>query len=229
MMGRGLVHPLDLDHSANPPSHPQLLELLADEFAAMHFDMRALLRELALSETYQRSSELPPGTKDAPPTRYLAANLKPLSPEQLAWSLMQATGLTDAERKSLGKAANEPALHARVSGNVAPFIATFGSQPGHPEQGFQATLDQALFISNGRLIRGWLAPRPGNLMDRLLQAKDTGALSEELYLGVLTRLPSVEERQEIVEYLKGREKDRAAALEELAWALLASAEFRFNH
>src|SRR5262249_54981025 len=33
MMGRGLVHPLDMDHSANPASHPELLTLLADEFA----------------------------------------------------------------------------------------------------------------------------------------------------------------------------------------------------
>ena len=33
MMGRGLIHPLDLDHSENPPSHPDLLTLLADEFA----------------------------------------------------------------------------------------------------------------------------------------------------------------------------------------------------
>ena len=61
MMGRGLVHPLDLDHSANPPSHPELLDLLADEFAAHKFDVKWLLREIALSKTYQRSSELPAG------------------------------------------------------------------------------------------------------------------------------------------------------------------------
>ncbi len=34
MMGRGLVHPLDLHHSDNPPSHPELLDLLASEFVA---------------------------------------------------------------------------------------------------------------------------------------------------------------------------------------------------
>src|SRR5262245_50712773 len=59
MMGRGLVHPVDLDHADNPPSHPELLTLLADEFAEMKFDVRAFLRELALSQTYQRSSETP--------------------------------------------------------------------------------------------------------------------------------------------------------------------------
>src|SRR5262249_44921391 len=54
MTGRGLVSPLDMDHSGNPPSHPELLALLADEAAAHKFDVRWLLREIALSKTYQR-------------------------------------------------------------------------------------------------------------------------------------------------------------------------------
>jgi hypothetical protein len=228
MMGRGLIHPLDMDHSANPPSHPELLTLLADEFAAMNFNIRAFLRELALSKTYQRSSELPPGAKERLPKLYLAANLKPLSPEQLAWSLMQATGLTDAERLALGKKLSEQTLHARLAGNVAPFVRMFGSRPGQP-QDFHATVEQALFVDNGPLLRGWLTPRTGNLTDRLLKLKNADAVSEELYLSVLTRRPSDEERKEIADYLKDRVKDRWAALQELEWALLASAEFRFNH
>jgi hypothetical protein len=59
MMGRGLVEPLDLHHLDNPPSHPELLNLLADEIVVMKFDMRAFLRELALSRTYQRSIQAP--------------------------------------------------------------------------------------------------------------------------------------------------------------------------
>jgi hypothetical protein len=230
MMGRGLVHPVDLDHSTNPPSHPALLTLLADEFAAMKFDLRASLRELALSQTYQRSSELPAGVKEVPPESFGVANLKPLSPEQLAWSLMQATGLTDAERLALGKNLTEQALYTRLAGNVVIFVRLFGSQPGQPEgQSFQATLDQALFLENSDLVRGWLAPRPGNLTDRLLKLQDMQAAADELYLSVLTRRPSEEERKEVADYMKTRPQDRLAALQELAWALLASAEFRFNH
>jgi hypothetical protein len=229
MMGRGLVHPLDMDHSANPPSHPELLTLLADEFAAMKFDIRAFLRELALSKTYQRSSELPPGLKEAPPTSYLTAHLKPMSPEVLAWASMQATGLTDAERLALGKNANEASLYGRLAGNVAPFVKTFGGQPGHPQQGFQATLDQALFVANGSTIRGWLAPRAGNLTDRLLRLKDSKAVADELYLSILTRSSAADETEEVSKYLIGRDKDRPAAMQDMAWALLASAEFRFDH
>jgi hypothetical protein len=231
MMGRGLVHPLDLDHEANPPSHPELLRLLADEFAAHHFDVKWLLRELALSKTYQRSSALPPGARDLPDEKSFAvAALRPLSPEQLAFSVMQATGLADAERKALSAKANEAALYARLARNLAPFVAAFGGQPGESADApAQATLGQALFLRNGAQVNGWLAPRPGNLTDRLAHLGDNRAVAEELYLSVLTRLPSAEETKEVADYLAGRRADRPVALRELAWALLSSSEFRFNH
>ena len=230
LLGRGLVHPVDLDHSANPPSHPGLLALLARELAAMKFDLRAFVRELALSQTYQRASELRPGGEEVPPQSFAIALLKPLSPEQLAWSMMQATGLADAERRVLGKGASEPPLYDRLAGNVAPFVAAFGSRPGQPEgQDFQATLEQALFLRNGSLVRSWLAPRPETLTDRLLRLQAPDAAAEELYLSVLTRRPNPEERQEVAAYLRNHPKDQPAALQELVWALLASAEFRFNH
>ena len=218
MIGRGLVYPLDLDNPANPPSHPELLTLLANEIAATKFDIRNFLREIALSRTYQRSSELPAGVKDVSVKSLAAAHLKPLSPEQLAWSLMQATGRTDAERKALGKGATEAALYSRLATNVAPFVATFGGKPGQATGGFEATLDQTLFLVNGNLVHGWLPPRPGSLTDRLMQLKETDAVADELYLSVLTRLPAEDERKEVAEFLKGRTADRSAALQELTWA-----------
>jgi hypothetical protein len=230
MMGRGLVHPLDMDHPDNPPSHPQLLTLLADEFAAMKFDVKAFLRELALSQTYQRSSELPRGVEQVSADSFAVATLKPLSPEQLAWSLMQATGLTDVQRKRLGKNLSERTLYQALASNVVPFVRMFGGRAGGAENArFQATLDQSLFVNNGGLLRGWLAPQDGNLAQRLQALARPGDVAEEIYLSVLTRPPSAAERKEIADYLRGRTADRAAALQEIVWALLASAEFRFNH
>jgi hypothetical protein len=59
VMGRGLVHPVDLHHPANPPSHPAVLDLVTNEFVAQKFNMRWLLRELVLTRTYQRSIDPP--------------------------------------------------------------------------------------------------------------------------------------------------------------------------
>lgn len=227
LLGRGLVHPVDLDHEENPPSHPELLSVLADEFAKSGYDVKFLIREIVLSKTYQRSSVLPAGVKAVPDNAFAVAILRPLSPEQLSWSMMQATGLIDVERQTLK--GDDTALAVKLSANEAPFVALFGGQPGEPaDLGFQATLDQTLFLSNGALVRGWLAPRPGNLTDRLARCKTTTDLADELYLSILSRPPTAEERREVTDYLS-RARDRNAALPDLAWALLASAEFRFNH
>jgi hypothetical protein len=226
LMGRGLVHPLDYDHPGNPPSDERLLALLADDLAARKFDVRGFLRDIALSQTYQRSSELPPGAAEPDPEGFLNARLQPLSPEQLARALMQATGLVDAERKALGPKSTEAALEARLAPGVAPFVRAFANPPGTPAS-FDATLDQALFLANGALVRTWLTPRPGNLVDRLSSLSGE-AVAEELYLSVLTRRPTADERHVVADFL-ARRSDRIAALQDLGWALLASAEFRFNH
>jgi hypothetical protein len=93
LMGRGIVHPLDMHHAANPPSHPELLDALSKRLVAMKFDVKVFLRELALSATYQRSSFVPEGIdpKTLPVESFAVANMKGLSPEQLFDSLLIAT------------------------------------------------------------------------------------------------------------------------------------------
>lgn len=223
LMGRGLVEPLDMDSAANPPTHPELLDVLAADLAARRFDMRGFLRELALSEAYQRSSEMPASVEAKKVPLYAVAQLKPLTPEQLAWALMEATGLVESQRLALAKAATEANLYARLSANEAPFVRAFGGAAGQA-QAFDARMDQALFVANGPTVRGWLAPRAGGLLQRL--AKLSGKeLADELYLSVFTRHPDDDERRELAEYLKRRPD----GLADYAWALLASTEVRFNH
>ena len=229
MMGRGLFNPLDMDHPENPPSHPELLDLLAERIAAMNFDIKAFLRELALSQTYQRASALPAGVESLPPESYAVAQLKPLSAEQLALAALQATGVTDVQRTSLGANLNEPALYARLAGSLGPFVATFAGQAGQPEQSFQATLEQILFLSNGGVLRSWVAPQPGNLADRLNRIAEPAPAAEELFVSVLTRRPAAEEVAELTASLASRAQDRPAALQEWIWGLVTSDEFRFNH
>ena len=56
MLGRGIVHPVDLHHSDNPPSNPELLKLISDQFASSGFDLRWFVREIALSRVYQSAA-----------------------------------------------------------------------------------------------------------------------------------------------------------------------------
>ena len=108
------------------------------------------------------------------------------------------------------------------------FRRTFGGQPGEPEDLDSTTLDQSLFLKHGDTIRGLIAPRKGNLTHRLGQIKEPNGMADELFLSVYSRLPTDEERADVAAALQGP-ADRPAALREVVWALIASAEFRFNH
>lgn len=246
MMGRGLIHPVDLAHSENTPSHPELLQLLAEEFAAMKFDIKAFLRELALTHTYQRSSLLPVGEANVPPQSFRVALGKRISGEALARCALIACGELEAAKnvkaeKTKGKAGvadptsdaseeeRKPAKSAvTLQVLTQKFVTAFSGPAGEPETEFAASVAGALFLSNDQTVLSWLKRRSGNLMDRLAGLGDA-AVAEELYLSVLTRMPGDEERADVAAYLAKNAKRREAALGELVWGLLASTEFCVDH
>lgn len=228
MLGRGLVHPLDYDHSSNPASHPELLTLLADELAAKQFNINWLLREIALSKTYQRSSQTTTSPAEQLPDRFMIGQLRPLGPEPFGLSVLEATGYTDVVRNDLGKSLNDANLYAKLAPNITPFVRMFGTRAGEPEEGFLATLDQTLFLKHNAHLRNMISVRTGNLLERTSKATDLNQAVEDLYLSIYTRRPTAEERKDLLEVLQGA-SNRQALLSEVIWAMLASAEFRFNH
>src|SRR5262249_4422152 len=77
---RGLVNPVDNFHDDNPPSHPELLTLLADEFRRSNHDIKHVTRCLCNSQAYQRTSRPLPGNEsDSELFSHMA--VKVLSPE----------------------------------------------------------------------------------------------------------------------------------------------------
>ena len=241
LMGRGLSHPLDEMHSKNPPSHPKLLDLLAREFVSHGFDLKWLIREIMMSEVYQRSSRLPNGVPKVEPDSYRVSLPKGLTPEQLLRAVLRATGNVewakalevepDAEkfdRKGYFTGSNVE-LPPSLGEIESIFIQTFAHPPGTAEVDFSPGVNKSLFLMNDRLIQHWLKPRTGNLIDRLSKMDAPDSMAKEMYLAVLSRLPEKEEAIWITDYLARNEPRRTAALADLAWALLNSAEFTFNH
>ncbi|MFP6649117.1 MAG: DUF1553 domain-containing protein, partial [Pirellulaceae bacterium] len=184
--------------------------------------------------------------------RFAVSSLKPLQPEEFAWSLMQSVGLVEQTRGSViaeldknspmsdeDKADSakveerrrqvEEQVHEKLKGNVGQFVNLFGAAAGQPQDDFFSTVDQALFVANGGPIRGWLNPSGNNLAARLNSEQDVSLLAEELYLSVLTRRPSASETADVGDYLSNRAEEKTQAIQEMIWGLLASAEFRFNH
>lgn len=223
MLGRGLVYPLDLHHKANPPSHPELLDLLASEFVAHKFDVKWLLREIALSQTYQRSSALPEGVNDLPAETFLVALEKPLSAEQLLRSVLLVTGELS---RVLPNGAAESADYDKLRDR---FVKAFAAPPREPETEFAPSVKAALFLSNDSVVLGWLAPQSGNLADRLVQISESDKFADELYFSVLSRSPTAEERADAAAFLTKHADKRPKAIGELIWSLIASTEFCVNH
>ena len=242
VMGRGLVEPLDMMHADNPPSHPELLDLLANDLRDHDYDIRYLVRQLVLSKTYQLSSEVAADASDPAAQLYLNSALKPLTPEQLAWSTMQAVGLIELTRQAeLAKLKMdnedfdpaqadqalqlERAVHKALESHVATFIAVFASA----NSAFGPTAKQALFLENNDLLSSWLEPANGNLLDQLNGTASNDDAISTLYLVVLSRPARDEERQAMAQFLDTFAADRLTGLAQATRAILCSAEFRFNH
>lgn len=245
------------------PSPAKLAELeaawLAQEQAVAdaRFELAALRGRIELARAILEYRELAATDADKAAARYTAlvdrwtvqgqvAPLRPLTPEQLAASLMQATGvwagelsaaaakaekssaLTSApegDRPGLRRRLVQQELLARLRGTLSEFVRQYGGEAG---QDFQATVNQALFFGNGGTIDGWLKPSGENLMARLSKMDHDAQLAQAMYHAVLSRPASADEAQQVAVYLRGRQ-DKPQAIAEMAWALLASTEFLFNH
>jgi Protein of unknown function (DUF1549)/Protein of unknown function (DUF1553) len=228
MMGRGIVHPLDLHHSGNPPSHPELLVLIGDAFAEHHFDIQWMLRELALTRTYARSSVQPEADKAAPPSHFLVSIERRLSAEQLLQSTLQATGELDRVTE-IGEEADTHPSGPTIKELRKAFVDAFSNEAKEPEDEFKASVKGALFLMNSDLFLKLLKPRPGNLIQRLSEITDASVFADELFLSVFSRRPTQEEITEVSEYLDHNAERRTVAIGQLAWAMLTSMEFYVNH
>lgn len=218
LMGRGQVHPLDLLHNENPGSQPEVLDLISRELAAHDFDLRWLLRELALTRVYQRSTMAPFPADDIPLQSYRVALEKPLLSEQLLQSMLTATGMEGTVKDEKQRAE----LQAR-------FDKAFALPAREPEVEHAPSVKAALFLLNDTTVLGWLKPSENNLAARLEKLTDDAQLADELYLSILTRTPNEAERKVVVEHLARHAQQRTEAIRTLAWSLLASNEFGINH
>jgi hypothetical protein len=215
MLGRGIVQPVDEMDSRHPASHPELLAWLAHDFETSGCDIKRLVRAIALSRTYQLSSQPTHGTPAAP--ELFASGLeKPLMAEVLWRSFLIAAG--DMSRAG-EESADALALRKKM---VSAFPDLFATE-------YNASLQQAMFLTNNPLIDGMLKPAGENTAARLLRFPDARSIAREAFETVLGRYPTPDEEDHAVAYLNARADRKPAAVGQLLWALLTDAEFLMNH
>lgn len=214
MFGEGFTDPNDLAE----PDHAPVLELLEEDFRQSGYDLRRLVRLIALSEAYSLSASGALKTKIAQEKALARARLRPLNLEQLWSSTLDATGVEEAWSKM-------PAEKRRNQRNNLRrrFYSVFLR---HEDAALEEySLGQALWLLNGPMTNALLPPQ-GPLMRRLQGLDRVQDQIAALYFRVLGRHPS---KAELRALSKGATKgDRVAFLQDLAWGLLNSSEFLFN-
>jgi hypothetical protein len=215
LLGRGLVHPVDRMDSSRPPSHPELLDWLADDFARSGFDVKRLVRNITATRTYQLDSR--PAEQARPPAETFACALdKPLTAEVFARSMLIATG-------------NEAGTNGFTRSDLTQVQKLFAEAfPDVFPTENVSSLRQALFLSNNRTLETLTQSSSTNGLSPLA-ALDDKAKVKELFVRVLAREPDRAEMERALTHLRAHTEAPEAATRQLLWALLAGAEFRINH
>lgn len=236
MFGRGLVDPVDDLRDTNPATHPELLERLAEDFAEGGFDMRALLRQIAMSDAYGRGG--PSADMPAAVDRFYACMpARPLTPEVLMDALCDVTGVSE-EYKQYKDGDNKLPAGTRAIGlydlqQSSNSLAILGrcqraescdTAPG------PATLAARLHQINGPLLNVKIASPQGILHHLLISVAADEAILEAFYLRALSRFPTTAERQHWLRVVSATTtSERQDRWEDLVWGLLNCQEFTTNH
>lgn len=211
LFGRGIVDPPDEINARNAPSHPELLAWLTEDFAAHGYDVRRLLRGIALSRAYGLAPAPAPASSSsaanaAPPRdRFAAALERALTAEQLARSWRVAAGL----------APNDDELRRK----------TVAALPDVLPREYNATFQQAQFFTHSPALAAILKPAARGTVERLAALSSVDQRVRGAFLAAFGRAPDAEERRQVTAFLEARRERPAEAVRDLLWALLTSAEF----
>lgn len=221
LFGIGLVNPVDDFSSANPPSHPKLLTLLADELAKHDFDFKYLITAITRTQTYQRSSHRPDdGRSGSDDSLFAYMSVKGLTADQLYDSITQATGRTN------------PGVQNRMfAADGMQFRQTF-EQSDTPPTERQTSVLQALMSMNGIAIQRATDPKDSRTLRGIADYPLFNAEQriEAVFVATLSRKPTAAEMTRFLTYLKSKpEGKQREALSDIFWALLNSSEFVTNH
>jgi hypothetical protein len=228
-LGRGLVEPVDDVRATNPPTNPELLDALARHLVESKYDFRQLIRTITASRVYQLSSR-PNPTNERDELNYSRAPLKRIDAEVLLDMVCQTTGVGE---RFTGVPGQVRAVQLWDSKVPHYFLKLFGRpvrvSACECERNGEPSVAQVLHLLNGPEIEAKLSHEGGRIARLVREQKDNAAVAEELYLTFYSRPPTEKERQAAVTYLQRDPAKRRQAAEDLAWSLLNSLEFVFNH
>ena len=241
--GIGIVNSVDDLRASNPESNPALMAYLSQYLIEQRYDLRALMRQIMNSETYQRSS-VPLEGNQADRKYFSHYYPKRLMAEVIHDAIASVTSVPSDFNKIafLGGDRNDTKFYPKGTKAIqlfdssveSNFLKTFGRNQRRItcecERSDEPSIIQALHLSNGETLNNKLSEK-GGIIDQWIEKypTDNAGLVRAAYLRTLCRQPTPQEQQAIVQELERNADDRRVAIEDLLWSLMTSREFLFNY
>jgi hypothetical protein len=215
MFGTGFVNPIDDMMPENLPSHPELLNELAAQFAAGGFDVKNLYRAIANSRAYQRTSK-PFGGNHTDDQLFSHMTVKTLTPEQLYDSLNLVTASGEKVAPSPRPAGGKKGPAGGRDGFVQFFLG--GAETSNPTE-YEAGIPQVLRLMNSRITGN-----PNVVKSFVTTGDKPATVIEKLYLATLSRRPTTAESEKLAAFV-AKSATAQEAYGDILWAILNSSEF----
>jgi hypothetical protein len=234
LLGRGLVHPVDQMHSANPPSVPGLLEWLADDFVSSGYDLQRLIGGIVTSKAYRLSSKWEHSSPLPEEGDFAVRRLRLLSPRQYAFSVLVATGRADFSEPNAVELRAEKLAGSSGTKRVSQYLATEQQAQSllgqlDPIESGQTSAAEAMFLSNNPAVQKLFAADEGTLAGKLAPMEKPLEAADAAIRSVYCRAPQPNEAERLAEWLTNQPGETKSRYEQLLWALVTSAEFRFQY
>jgi hypothetical protein len=236
LLGRGIVNEPDDFRQDNPPSHPELLAFLGKELIAAEFDLKHIYRLILNSTTYQLSSI--PKSKDPQAAAHFAYYpVRRLEAEVLVDALCQITGTTEKYSSQIPEpytfVPESQRSIALADGSItSSFLEMFGRPPRdsglQSERNNKHTPAQRLHFLNSSHVQRKLQQGP-KIQRVILSRRSPEEVAKQLYLMIVSRFPTERELNIVAEYCQSDVVEGREGLQDLAWALVNSAEFLHRH
>ena len=148
LVGHGFYEPVDDLGPDRTPNAPQTVELLSQEFASHHYDVKWLLRTIMATEAYQRASRSPSETG---PTTFAANCPQPLRADQVFSAVAAALAIDESQFAAAGRANRGRPRSVSHAGRGPSSIAHSATIPSAPRDEIAASIPQALLMMNSPL------------------------------------------------------------------------------
>ena len=195
LFGVGLIEPLDDIRAGNPPTNPEVLEYLTNEFVAQNFDMQHVIRLICKSRTYQLSVRTN-AFNEGDSLNYSHALPRRLPAEVLFDSIHFVTGSQSAIP---GAPPGTRAASLSDSGAKLPsgFLSTLGRPARESacecERSDDLQLGSVLALVSGPDVARALSDPKNQLAQLVASEPDDERLIAELYYRILNRAASAAE------------------------------------